>query len=394
MLNTGRRLWECRDPKGQGLAKNAPLWGETFRKAGYETFITGKWHLPDEALIRSFSSKGFLTPGFLPSSTNTRGEAYSRPALGNPWMPDDPKWKGHWIESEGRFFHSSERIVSSAIDFLQGRSAASSNNFLMYVSLNAPHDPRQAPPEFLKLYPPGRIEPPPNFLPRHPFPIDGYDIRDEVLAPFPRTPEIVQVHLQEYYAIITHMDREVGRLLDALESTGQAHNTVIIFTSDQGLAVGQHGLLGKQNLYDHSVRMPFLIAGPGIPRGKRTGEAIYMQSLYATTCEMAGIAVPPSVQFPSLLPILQGTKGPRLESVYGAYLDKQRSIREGRWKLIRNANGIPPQLFEITRDPWEQRNLAERPSQRARVRELDAKLAGLMREWNDPQPAGQFGIAP
>jgi hypothetical protein len=125
----------------------------------------------------------------------------------------------------------------------------------MYVAFNAPHDPRQAPREFLDLYPPKKLKIPPNFLPKHPFPIEaGFDGRDEILAPYPRTPEVICVHLQEYYALITHLDAQVGRILDALEASGKAANTIIIFTSDQGLAVGQHGLMGKQNLYDHSLR--------------------------------------------------------------------------------------------------------------------------------------------
>ena len=191
--------------------------------------------------------------------------------------------------------HSSVRIADAAIHYLQHQAPKRGEPFFMYVAFNAPHDPRQAPREYLDLYPPSRLKIPPNFLPKHPFAIDGYDLRDEILAPYPRTPEIIQAHLQEYYAIITHLDAQIGRVLEALDASGQADNTVVIFTSDQGLAVGQHGLLGKQNLYDHSLRMPFILAGPGIPRGRKNEALFHMQSLFATTCEMAGITVPASV---------------------------------------------------------------------------------------------------
>src|SRR5439155_5396100 len=123
------------------------------------------------------------------------------------------------------------------------------------------------------------------------------------------------------------MDAQIGRILEALEASGQAANTVIIFTSDQGLAVGQHGLLGKQNLYDHSLRMPFLMAGPGIPKGQRNDALFNMQSLFATTCEMAGLPVPETVQFPSLVPLLTGAKQQLHEALYAAFLDRQRAVR-------------------------------------------------------------------
>ena len=115
MLNTGRTLWQCRETNGQGVAAGAALWGETFRNAGYETFMAGKWHIPQAALERSFQTIGPLTGGFLPSTTNG-GAAYFRPAPGNSWTPDDPKWKGHWIEAGGKITHSSVLIADAAIE--------------------------------------------------------------------------------------------------------------------------------------------------------------------------------------------------------------------------------------------------------------------------------------
>ena len=91
------------------------------------------------------------------------------------------------------------------------------------------------------MYPPAHIEVPPNYLPEHPFDQGDHEVRDEILAPFPRTREAVQLHRSEYYAHITYMDAQIGRILDALEKSGQARNTYVIFTADHGLAVGQHG---------------------------------------------------------------------------------------------------------------------------------------------------------
>ncbi len=386
MLNTGRTLWQSRGASGQDLEPGAALWGETLGHAGYDTFMAGKWHLPEAALKRSFKTLGPLTGGFRQSTTN-RGPAYFRPAPGNPWRPEDPKWGGHWITNNGTTTHSSVLIADAAIGYLRNQAAASSNAFFMYVAFNAPHDPRQSPKEFLDLYPPAKLKVPPNFLPKHPFPIEsGFDGRDEILAPYPRTPEIVQVHLQEYYAMVTHLDVQIGRVLEALESTGKASNTVVIFTSDQGLAVGQHGLLGKQNLYDHSLRMPFLMAGPGIPRGRRNDALFNMQSLFATTCEMAGVPVPGTVQFPSLVPLITGTRKQLTDSLYAAFIDRQRAVRTKQWKLIRTPKAGEVQLFDVQHDPWEKLNLAADPRHASTLAMLDDKLRGLMREMKDPMP--------
>jgi choline-sulfatase len=273
------------------------------------------------------------------------------------------------------------------MDYLQTKAAGSAAPSFMYVAFNAPHDPRQAPREFLDLYQRERLKLPPNFLPQHPFLIENsFNGRDEILAPYPRTPGVVQVHLQEYYAIITHLDTQVGRVLQALEESGKAANTVVIFTSDQGLGVGQHGLMGKQNLYEHSLRVPFLVAGPGVPRGRRSNALIYLQSLYATTCEMAGVPVPDTVQFPSLVPLITGVKRQLHDAIYAAFLDRQRAVRTARWKLIRTPHAQQVQLFDLRRDPWETRNLAADPKHTATREALDERLRELMRQMNDPLP--------
>ena len=393
MLNTGRTVWQSRAPNGQGIAPTAALWGETLGQAGYDTFIAGKWHLPEPALRRSFKKLGPLTGGFLPSTTNG-GEAYHRPAPGNSWTPDDPKWAGQWITTNGQTIHSSTLVADAAIDYLKSGDTRGTPPFFMYVSFTAPHDPRQAPRKFLDLYPARKLKVPPNFLPQHPFAIEsGLGGRDEILAPFPRTPEVIRVHLQEYYAIITHMDAEIGRVLDALDASGQAANTVVIFTSDQGLAVGQHGLMGKQSLYDHSLRIPFVLAGPGVPKGKRNDALLNMQSLFATTCEMAGVPVPASVEFPSLVPLITGATKQLHDALYGAFLDRQRAVRTADWKLIRTPKAGEVQLFDVKRDPWETRNLAADPKHAATLAMLDGKLRVLMSEMNDPLPAEQVFAA-
>ena len=268
MLNTGQSLYRCQDGIGQKDGEpTVPLWGEVLGNAGYETFMTGKWHNGDATLKKSFKHIGPHGGGMFPSQPPVDSDAdpYIRPRPGNTWKPDDTSLTGHWrTQEDGSIVHSSRLWADAAIDFLKAHPNRSTDPFFMYVAFHAPHDPRQSPKEFLDLYPLDSIEIPPNYLPEHPFDQGHHTLRDEVLAPFPRTEEAVKVHLQEYYAIISHADAQIGRILETLEETGQAENTVILFSADHGLAVGQHGLMGKQNQYDHSVRMPLVLCGPGI----------------------------------------------------------------------------------------------------------------------------------
>lgn len=394
MINTGRMLWSKTGPKQGDVAPDTALWGETLRNAGYATYMTGKWHIPNNALTRSFDSHGPLTGGFL-ESTPVGGPAYNRPAPGNEWKPDDTKWAGHWLKVKGTTIHSSAYIADSAIDYLQNTASKSEKPFFMYVGFNSPHDPRQAPREFLDMYPTADLKLPPNFLPEPPFKIGATRaLRDEVLAPYPRTPEIIRVHLQEYYALVTYMDVQIGRILDALEASGKASNTVVIFTSDHGLAVGQHGLLGKQNVYDHSLRIPFLMAGPGIPKGGRCDALFYMQSLFATTCEMAEVPVPASVEFPSIVPLVSGGKNELYDALYGAYIRDQRSVRTSEWKLVRTPGANEVELFDIRKDPWEMHNLAKDPAQAGTLKQLDDRLRRFLTEMHDPMSEADVFTSP
>jgi choline-sulfatase len=384
MLNTGRYLWQCgggqcRESKG----KLYPLWGQTMGQAGYDTFMTGKWHNGNQTLQASFKTIGPTGPGMF-HSTDTQGAAYYRPAPGNTWSPYDKTQKGHWLNVDGKIIHSSKRWADASIDYLQRHVVQSDAPFFMYVAFHAPHDPRQSPKKFVDMYPLDKIKVPANYLPEHPFDQGDHKLRDEILAPFPRTEEVVKVHLQEYYAIVTHADYQIGRILAALEKTGKADNTIIIFSADHGLAVGQHGLMGKQNMYDHSIRMPFVMAGPGIDQGKHNDAMMYLQSLFATTCDMAGITVPSTVQYPSLVSLLTGEKKTLHDEIYGAYLKYQRMVRTERWKLIRYPHNRELQLFDLQKDPWETQDLAENPQYAGILSEMDARLQRLVKEMNDP----------
>lgn len=153
--------------------------------------------------------------------------------------------------------------------------------------------------------------------------------------------------------MISHLDAQVGMILDALETDGVEDNTIVVFTSDNGLAVGSHGLRGDQNLYEHSVRVPLILAGPGIPRHKHYISTCCQMHVYPTIGEMIGVTLPATLEGKSLLPILTAQASEIRRTIYAAYQDKQRSIRDYRWKLIYYPQINRYQLFNLRNDPDE-----------------------------------------
>ena len=381
MLNTGRYLWRARAlEKSLAAERDAGrLWPQRMKAAGYRTFLTGKWHV--EVKPETVFEVTRNVRGGMPKTVES---AYNRPLPGgvDRWSPFDSSLGGFW--EGGR--HWSEVTGDDAIAFLQEAKAAGPEPFFIYAAFNAPHDPRQAPEAYVKRYPAEKVRVPANFLPEYPHAEvmgAGRALRDERLAPFPRTPEAVRVHRGEYYALIEHLDAQIGRVLDALEASGEAGRTWVFFTADHGLAVGHHGLMGKQNLYEHSLRVPFLVAGPGVKPGV-VEAPIYLQDAMATCLELAG-ADRKGVDFESLLPLLRRERSTgTAEPVYGAYLDRQRAIVEGGWKLMVYPKGGVVRLFDLSRDPDETRDVAGLPESVAKRRELLARLRETMRAMGDP----------
>jgi choline-sulfatase len=380
MLLTGRFLWNAHalDPRLDEESASRRMWPQLLEDAGYETYMSGKWHVNvDPSSV--FNHSAHIRPG-MPSQTP---EGYDRPKEGeaDPWSPSDPGFGGYWEGGK----HWSEVLADDGEAFIR-RAAKGERPFFMYLAFNAPHDPRQSPQEYIDNYPLDEVEVPENFLPEYPYGEDmgsGRGLRDERLAPFPRTEYAVKVNRQEYHAIITHMDAQIGRILGALEASGQAENTVILFTADHGLGVGQHGLMGKQNMFDHSVRVPLVVAGPGIPKGRTIEAPVYLQDVMPTSLELAGAPVPEFVQFRSLLPMIQGGEGESHAAIYGGYRHLQRMVTQGDFKLIVYPSIGKRLLFNLREDPFETRDLAEDPEQAGRIEELTNVLEDLQKVTGD-----------
>ena len=280
---------------------------------------------------------------------------------------------------------SSERHADAVLGFLQQRGA-NAQPFYIYVAPPVPHDPRVAPAEFTKLYDPAKIPLSAAFLPQHPWDNGEMAVRDELLAPWPRTPADTKQQLAEYYASISAWDHQIGRIFAALKASGEWENTIIVVSSDNGLSMGDHGLFGKQNVYEFGgMHVPLVVAGPGIASG-RSEALVYLLDLFPTFADFAHATAPAGIEGHSLVPILQGKQTKVRDVLYTGYKDGQRAIRNDRWKLIRYTLVDRTQLFDLSVDPHELNNLAGKPEYADKVAALTAALQREMDTYGDATP--------
>jgi arylsulfatase A-like enzyme len=275
----------------------------------------------------------------------------------------------------------SNRFADAAVTFIRRKPK---KPFFLHVNFTAPHDPLLLPPGYEKMYDPTKMPLPANYLPRHPFDHGNARGRDEVLLPFPRTKKDVREEIAAYYAVISHLDAAIGRILAALEETGQAKETVVIFSSDHGVAIGSHGLRGKQNMYEHTIGVPLIFRGPGIPHGARRDAQVYLRDLFPTTCELAGIEIPKAVEGKSLVGVIRGKEKGVYPQVFGYFKDVQRMIRTDRFKLIHYPKIERYQLFDLRADPNELHDLSGDDGHKAVFAGLRKKLEAWQKEVDDP----------
>ncbi len=346
MLLSGRSLFHL--PPGTNASTHYDVnFPKTLRAAGYETYHHGKHGNGPVGIYKDFEHEKYLS-----DDTAERLSGYP-----------------------------GKEIADAAVEFFKSRDK--SRPFFVYLAFGNPHDPRVVNKEYRDKYNESTMPLPVNFQPLHPFDNGWLAGRDEQLAPWPRTAAEIRKHLTDYYGVITYLDGQIGRVLGALEETGQYSNTVIIFTSDHGLAIGSHGLMGKQSLYDAAMKPPFVFSGPGIRKGK-TEALVYLHDIFPTVCDLAGIPVSAGLDARSFAPVLTTPTDAGREALFLAYLDVQRAVRMGDWKLIRYPRVNVTQLFDLRNDPHEINNLAE--SRPDKVRELTALLADLQKANGDAAP--------
>ncbi len=357
---------------GRQINDTLATFPQPFAAAGYRTWYVGKWHNNGRPSTHGYAmTKRLFTGG------------------GGRWWKPQVDYRGHpvtgykgWIFRDaddqplpslgvGLTPHISDLIADAAVDIIRQEA---NSPYLIHLNFTAPHDPLLTPPGFENRYPPETIPLPKNFLAEHPFDHGNKGGRDEVLLPLPRTAELVRADIAAYYAVISHMDASVGRILDAIDASNQADNTIVVFCSDHGLAMGSHGLRGKQNMYEHTIGVPMIFAGPSIPSGASFNGQAYLRDLFPTLCELAGVAIP-DVDGKSQVPVLRGKKESMYAHVIGYFRDSQRMIRTDRWKLIDYPQADRQQLFDLDSDPYELTDLAQNPDHQATKKLLQTKLA-------------------
>ena len=379
MLMTGRNVFQTPDP----LPQDTPLLPEWLWQHGYTTFGTGKWHNRPETFARSFSTGGKVFFG---------GMTDDQFAITLNDFDPSRAYDEQALETADTF--STTLFADETITFLNNHQPDDAP-FFAYCAFTSPHDPRTAPEPYASMYNADEIELPPNFMTEHPFDLGIRNIRDEVLAAQPRDEAEVRQHIADYYGMISHMDDEIGRILQTLEDKGLADNTIVIYTADHGLSIGQHGLLGKQNLYDHSIRIPMIIRGSGIEAGKRSEALCYLYDLFPTICERAGIALPETNEGYSLNALLGGMTDSHRHSIFAAYQNGfghpdgkpyQRMVKGGRFKLIQSVldDTLTTQLFDIQADPYETHDLHADRQYAHVVANLEKRLSNWQQIVNDP----------
>lgn len=408
MINSGQFIWNAQKKgslwKEKDSLATSQTWGRLMARQGYKTYMTGKWHV-SVAAGELFDQAEHIRPGMPMDRRGEQGKAfykwkeesgdlkdwnsympvgYGRPVdeNDNSWLPSDTIHGGFWEGGK----HWSEVVKDDALSFIED-AQKTEGPFFMYLAFNAPHDPRQAPQEFVDMYSLDDIAIPESFLPEYPWKNEignNVGLRDEALAPFPRTEYAVKKHRQEYYAIISHLDEQIGKILDALEATGEMDNTYIFFTADHGLSLGQHGLIGKQSLFDHSIRVPLMVMGPDVPKGKKLSQDVYLQDIMASSLELAGIEKPSYVQFNSFMDLVKGkTETGNYDAVYGAYVKWQRMIRKDGFKLLVYPKMNKVLLFDLENDPEEINDLSGKPEHAEKVKNLFKDLLDLQKTMDD-----------
>lgn len=343
-------------------------WPAAFGRAGYTTFMSGKWHNGAASIPKSFQQARSI---FVGGMTDPLKAKLSHLADGKITPPElSPK-------------HACQAFTDETVRFLKEHKGGP---FFCYVPFDAPHDPHIVPPDFPIKYDPEKIPLPPNFLPQHPFNNGEMTIRDEKLLPWPRPPAGVRAMIAEYYQYITYLDLLIGQILDALEASPHAKNTIIVFAGDSGVARGSHGLIGKQNLYEHSIRVPLIISGPGLPAGKTTDALCYLFDVLPTLGALAGIPAPPASEGANLAPVLKEPSQPGRAELVFAYQKVQRALRDDRWKLIRYPQINRSQLFDLKTDPFETKDLANEPAHTAKAKEMLARLEKALQQYGDQLP--------
>ncbi len=373
MLMTGLSFF-----KNSNQIKDRTTLPMVLRNNGYETFMTGKWHNEKEAVVAGFTQAKNIFFGGMDDHFKTQMV--------------DLKPDGTFTESSRKGF-STDIFAQSAIEFIDKQS--SQKPFFAYIPFTAPHDPRSPLPRYLAQYDAKNIPLPANFKALHPFDFgNGMGGRDEFLSAHPRTTDDIRSQIADYYALITHLDEAISQIMQKLRQKGLDKNTLVIFAADNGLAMGSHGLMGKQNMYDHSMHIPLIISGLNIPKNKENEAFVYLMDVFPTICQYLKLPQPQGIDGKSFADVAIGKSKTARDNIFTGYIKTQRAVRDERFKLIRYPMIDFQQLFDLKNDPYELVNLAENTQYASKLKDLTALMQTKQAEFGDNLPLTTSEIKP
>lgn len=388
MIHTGRFLTDFENC-GESIPADYQLLGEVLKENGYQTCGIGKWHNGPESYARSFTDGEEIFFGGMWDHWNVPVNHFDPQGKYDQikHFTQDPfsSKRGIDLPSEkitlGK--HSTDLFADAIIEKIQAQRQEE-KPFFIYGSFLAPHDPRTMPQAYQEMYDPEKITLPPNFLPEHPFGFDIRGERDETLAPYPRTEQEIRQHLADYYGMISHLDARIGDILQELERQNLLEETVIIFTGDNGLSIGQHGLMGKQNLYDASIRVPLLFAGPNVPENNQVAGKCLLLDIFPTILDLLELPSVQGIHGKSLVPQMQGVKSGR-DSLFLMFTTKIRGLLTEEYKYLeyRSKDGRFVQLFDRKNDPYEITNLSFAPQYREVVTAMQNEMRQQAQKHRD-----------
>jgi arylsulfatase A-like enzyme len=201
-----------------------------------------------------------------------------------------------------------------------------------------------------------------------------------------------------YYAMITHLDDQIGQIRSRLEENGEWDDTIVVFASDNGIAMGRHGCYHKQTSHDHDAHVPLIMTGRGIPRGQSRDAMLYLYDLYPTLCELADLGIPDTVEGRSLTPLLHGDDTVSREILYHVYVQNWRAVYDGRHRFLAYAGHDEETgsvvrrnlLFDMKEDPMESNDLAADPGHAKEMKRLESLLYEQRDALSDPVVPGGF----
>ncbi len=366
---------------GMPINPELTLMPKAFRDAGYHTMHCGKWH----------------------NDGHPRDKGYDAVhcAFGTKDNLNDYQEHAHYMrfkEPYGEVEDHGDALFADAALYAIDH-APSDMPWFCYLAFHGPHDPHVSPEPFASMYNAADMPLYPNHMPEHPFDNGDMVIRDELIENWPREQDAMRRYRARYYGMISHIDHQIGRVLGLLKARGELENTIIMFTGDQGVANGSHGLLGKENMYDHSIASPFVIRGPGIPVGGRFTAMSHHVDILPTLCDLAEISRPSSASDGfSLVPVLRGEKERVRDAILCEFYspeepgepmrNTQRCVRTERWKLAWYPLIGRYQLFDLANDQYELCDLLTGWRKRRREFVVSGKAGWRKDAWAayDPRP--------